>query len=38
MKLRMCQVNRQSPHGRFGWLCVTNNDDCLSSSDLAPST
>ena len=29
MKLRICQVNRQSLRGRFGWLCVTNNGDCL---------
>jgi hypothetical protein len=29
MKLRVRQVYRQSPRGRFGWLCVTNNGDCL---------
>jgi hypothetical protein len=33
MKSGICQLNRQSPRGRFGWLCVTNNGDC-SCDDL----
>ena len=25
MRSRMCHLDRQSPRGRFGWLCATNN-------------
>ena len=27
IKSRICHLNRQSPSGRVGWLCVTNNRD-----------
>ena len=29
IQVRIRQVNRHSPRGRFGWLCVTHNRDCL---------
>jgi hypothetical protein len=29
LESRIRQVDRQSPRGCFGWLCVTNNGDCL---------
>jgi len=30
----ICHLNRQSPRGRFGWLCVTNNGDCLCDDHM----
>ena len=29
---RICQSERQRPRRRVGWLCVTNNGDCLGDS------
>ena len=32
MRSRMCHLDRQSPRGRFGWLCATNNGGRLCDS------
>jgi len=32
MRSRMCQLDRQSPRGRFGWLCGSNNGGRLCDS------
>jgi hypothetical protein len=31
---RICQPERQRPRRRVGWLCVTNNGDCLGDSHI----
>jgi hypothetical protein len=32
MKSRIRNLNRQTPRGHLGWLCVANNGDCLGDS------